>query len=101
MFKVGARVLRTKELLDIDKLHPRWGSSCWDCPFTVIACPSPNADTLSLPRKMRCSAKVNVGRLKPFFVRAGTPPAPEPVSDAEQENEHEVELLLKRQTVPA
>ena len=90
MFKVGARVLRTKELLDIDKLHPRWGSSCWDCPFTVIACPSPNADTLSLPRKMRCSANVNVGRLKPFFVRAGTPPAPEPLSDAGQESQHEV-----------
>ena len=42
MFKVGDRVLlRTKELLDapdIGKLRPRW-----DGPFTVTACPGPNA----------------------------------------------------------
>ncbi len=44
VFKVGDRVLlRTKELLrldaaDIGKLRPRW-----DGPFTVTACPSPNA----------------------------------------------------------
>jgi hypothetical protein len=47
-FKVGGRVLlRTKELLDaadIGKLRPR----C-DGPFTVTACPSPNACTLALP----------------------------------------------------
>ena len=42
VFKVGDRVLlRTKELLDaadIGKLRPRW-----DGPFTVTACPSPDA----------------------------------------------------------
>ena len=79
---------------DIGKLRPRW-----DGPFTVTACPSPNAYTLALPRKMRCSPTVNVDRLKPFFARAGTPPAPGPVSDAGQEGEHEVELLLNRRTV--
>ena len=98
VFKVGDRVLlRTKELLDaadIGKLRPRW-----DSPFTVTACPSPNAYTLALPRKMRCSPTVNVDRLKPFFARAGTPPAPGPVSDAGQEGEHEVELLLNRRLV--
>ena len=73
VFKVGDRVLlRTKELLDaadIGKLRPRW-----DGPFTVMACPSPNAYTLALPRKMRCSPTVNVDRLKPFFERAGATP---------------------------
>ena len=98
MFRVGDRVLlRTKELLDaadIGKLRPRW-----DGPFTVLACPSPNAYTLALPRRMRCSPTVNVDRLKPSFERAGSPPAPGPVSDAGQEGEHEVELLLNRRTV--
>ena len=54
VFKVGDRVLlRTKELLDaadIGKLRPRW-----DGPFTVKACPGPNAYTLAVPRRMRCS----------------------------------------------
>ena len=49
VFTLGDRVLlRTKELLDaadIGKLRPRW-----DRPFTVIACPNPNAYTLALPR---------------------------------------------------
>ena len=98
VFKVGDRVLlRTKELLDaadVGKLRPRW-----DGPFTVTACPSPNAYTLALPRKMRCSPTVNVDRLKPFFERAGAAPAPGPVSDAGQEGEHEVELLLNRRQV--
>jgi hypothetical protein len=77
VFQVGDRVLlRTKELLDaadIGKLRPRW-----DGPFTVTACPSPNAYTLALPRKMRCSPTVNVDWLKPFFARADdlTPPRP-------------------------
>ena len=46
---------------DIGKLRPRL-----DSPFTVIACPSRNAYTLTLPRQMRCSPTVNVDRLKPF-----------------------------------
>jgi hypothetical protein len=95
VFKVGDRVLlRTKELLDaadIGKLRPRW-----DGPFTVTACPSPNAYTLALPRTMRCSRTANVDRLKPFFERAGALPAPGPVPVAGQEAEHEVEMLLNR-----
>jgi hypothetical protein len=84
VFKVGDRVLlRTKELLDaadIGKLRPRW-----DGPFTITACPSPNAYTLALPRRMQCSPTVNVDRLKPFHERADTPPAPGPVSDPGQD----------------
>ena len=72
--------VRTKEMLDtadIGKLRPRW-----DGPFTVTACQSPNAYTVALPRKMRCSPTVNVDRLKPFFERADEPPTPSPISDA-------------------
>ena len=98
VFMVGDQVmLRTKELLDaadIGKLRPRW-----DGPFTVLACPSPNAYTLALPSKMRCSATVNVDRLKPYFPRADAPPPPGPVSDVGQAGEHEVELLLNRRTI--
>ncbi len=108
VFKVGGRVLlRTNELLDaadIAKLFPRW-----DCPFTVMACPSPNAYTLrvALPRKMPvcCSPTVNIDCLKPFFEREGAELAPGPVSDVglrhwqDSEGEHEVELLLNRQLV--
>ena len=97
VFKVDRVLLRTNELLDsadMGKLRPRWES---DGPFSMTACP--NAYTLSLPRKLRCSAKVNVDRLKPFFVRAGMPPAPDPASDAGQEGEHEAELLLNRRMV--
>ena len=67
----------------------------------MTACPpaSPNAYTLALPRKMRCSPTVNVDRLKPFHSRAGAAPAPGPVSDAGQEGEHEVELLLNRREI--
>ena len=68
----------------------------------MTACPSPdvcNLAALALPRKMRCSPTVNVDRLKPFSERAGAAPAPGPVSDAGQEGEHEVELLLNRRLV--
>ena len=98
VFHVGDQVLlRTRELLDvadIGKLRPRW-----DGPFTVIACPSPNAYTLALPPRMSCSPTVNVDRLKPYFPRHGAPPPPGPVSDPGQEGEHEVELLLNRRHV--
>ena len=100
VFRVGDRVLLRTNLkeridaADIGKLRPRW-----DGPFTVTACPSPNAYTLSLPSKMRCSPTVNVDRLKPFFARTGAPPPPGPGSDAGQEGEHEVELLLNCKTV--
>ena len=98
VFKVGDRVLlRTQELLDaadIGKLRPRW-----DGPFTVKACPSPNAYTLELPRRMLCSSTVNVDRLKPFHERVDAPPEPGPVLDQGQEGEHEVELLLNRKEV--
>ena len=83
VFKIGDRVLlRTKELLDaaeIGKLRPRW-----DGPFVVTACPSPNAYTLALPRKMRCCPTVNTDRLKPFYDRDGASPAPGPVSEVGQ-----------------
>jgi hypothetical protein len=98
VFKVGDQVLlRTKELLDaadIGKLRPRW-----DGPFMVTDCPGPNAYTLALPRRMRCSPIVNVDRLKPFHARLDDPPAPGPVADLGQEGEHEVELLLNRKEV--
>jgi hypothetical protein len=114
-------LLRTKELLgaaDIGKLRrPRW-----DGPLTVTACPSPNTYTLALPRRMRCSPRaglrregcqwparprrrwrpgptVNVDRLKPYFERAADLPPPGHSTDAGQEGEHEVELLLNRRTV--
>ena len=68
-------------------------------PFHRDRLPQPNAYTLALPRKMRCSPTVNVDRLKPFFERAGVSPAPGPASGAGQEGEHEVELLLNRRLV--
>ena len=69
-FEVGDRaLLRTKERLaaaDIGKLRPRR-----EGPFTVTACPSPDAYTLALPRRMRGSPAVNVDRPEPSFERAG------------------------------
>ncbi len=65
-------LLCTKALLDaaeISKLQPRWDGS-----FTIKACPSPNAYTLALPRKMRCSPTVNADRLEPFFEAIDAPP---------------------------
>ena len=88
----GKELIHTKEVLDaadIGKLRPRW-----DGRFIVAACPSPNAYTLALQRKMRCSPTVNVDRLKPFVTRAGTSPAPGLVSDTGHEGKHEAELLL-------
>ncbi len=83
-------LLRAKELLDaadIGTLRP-----LWEEPFAVTACQSPNAYTLALPRKMRCSLTVNADRLKPFHARADDPTGP--VSDPGQEGEHEAELQL-------
>ncbi len=96
LLPVDSGVSVCRALADIGKLRPRW-----DGPFTVPACPSPNAYTLALPRRMCCSLTVNVDRLnlKPLFARAGAVPAPGPVSDAGQEGEHGVELLLNRRTV--
>jgi hypothetical protein len=48
-------------------------------------------------RKTKLGA-VNVDRLRPFYEPVDAPPAPGPVSDAGQEGEHEVELLLNRKT---
>jgi hypothetical protein len=50
-------------------------------------------------RTMRCSAAINVDRLKPFVARVDAPPPPGPVTDAGQEGEHEAELLLSRRTM--
>ena len=75
-------LLQTQELLDaadIGKLSP-W----WDGPFTGTACPSPNAYTLALPRRMLCSPKDNVDQLKPFHEQADAPQAPGPASDPGQ-----------------
>jgi hypothetical protein len=67
----------------------------------VTAFPRPKAYTFkfALPRKMRYSATVNVDRLKPFHSQAGAAPVPGPVSDAGQDGEHEVELLLNRREI--
>ena len=81
-----------KELLDaadIGKLRPPWNG-----PYIATTCPSPNAYTPALPHKTRCSPTVNVDRLKPS---SRGPPGPE--SDAGQEGEHEMELLLNRRAV--
>ena len=93
----GTALLLTKELLDVSdigKVCPRW-----DCPCIVTTRPSPNAYTLVLQRKIRCSPTVNVDQLKPFVTRASLrkSPVPWPVSETGQEGEHEVELLLKSQ----
>ena len=48
---------------------------------------------------MRCSPTINVDRLKPFVTRVDAPPPPGPVTDAGQEGEHGVELLLNRRTI--
>ena len=45
-----------------------------DCPFTVTACLSPNAYTLALPQRMRCSPMVpgNVDWLKQYLLDTQT-----------------------------
>ena len=88
-------ILELLDAADIGKLRQRR-----DSPFTVTACQRSKAYTLALPRKMRCSPTVlTVDSLKPFFARDGTPPTPGQVSDAGQEGEHEVELLLNCRVV--
>jgi hypothetical protein len=84
-------LLRTKELLDaadIGTLRP-W----WEGPFIVAAVAGPNAYTLTLPRRFKCSPTVNVDRLKPYHPRAGRQDPPGPVMDSDQgqEGEHVVE----------
>ncbi len=65
---VGDQVLlRTKILLDateVGKLRPRW-----EGPFRVEALGGPNAYTLSLHRRFKCSPMVNVDRLTPYHSR--------------------------------
>ena len=98
VFQVGDQVLlRTKELLDaaeIGKLRPRW-----EGPFRVAALAGPNAYTLALPKRFKCSPTVNVERLKPYFGRDARPTPPGPVSDPGQEGEYVVEQLLNRKVI--
>ena len=72
VFKVGDRMLLwTKqaqlEVEEIGKLQPQsdgpYGS------LAVTACPSPNAYTLALPCRMRCSPTVKADRKRPRFTR--------------------------------
>ena len=94
VFQVGDQVLlRTKELLDaaeVGKLRPRW-----EGPFRVAALAGPNAYTLSLPRRFKCSPTVNVDRLKPYHSRPDRAPPQGPVSDPGQEGEY-----LRRRAAP-
>ena len=87
VFRVGDQVLlRTKEVLDaaeIGKLRPRW-----EGPFRVAALAGPNAYTLALPKRFKCSPTVNVERLKPYYGRDSRPTPPGPVSDPGQEGEY-------------
>ena len=98
VFHVGDEVLlRTKELLDaaeIGKLRPRW-----EGPFRVTAVAGPNAYTLALPRRFRCSPTVNVDRLKPYHARDDRSAPPGPVSNPGQEGEYVVEQLLNRKAI--
>ena len=98
VFHVGDEVLlRTKELLDaaeIGKLRPRW-----EGPFRVTAVAGPNAYTLALPRRFRCSPAVNVDRLKPYHARDDRSAPPGPVSNPGQEGEYVVEQLLNRKAI--
>ena len=58
-----------------------------------------NTNTLTLPRRFKCSPTVNVDRLKPYYSRAGRPAPPRPVSDPGQAGEYVVEQLLNRKTL--
>ena len=98
VFQVGDQVLlRTKELLDaaeVGKLRQRW-----EGPFRVAALAGPNAYTLSLPLRFKCSPTVNVDRLKPYHSQPDRTPPQGPVSDPGQEGEYVVEQLLNRRTI--
>ena len=63
--------------------------------------PTPSPCSARCTAAVQCSPAVNVDhlRVKPFFARAGTPQAPGQVSDAGQEGEQEVGLLLNRRVV--
>ena len=60
----------------------------------MAAIAGPN--TLTLPRRSKCSPTVNVDRLN---LRAGRPDPPGPVSDPGYEREHLVEQTLNRKTL--
>ena len=63
--------------------------------------PTPSPCSARCTAAVQCSPAVNVDhlRVKPFFAQAGTPQAPGPISDAGQEGEHEVGLLLNRRVM--
>ena len=72
-FQVGDQVmLWTKEMLDaaeVGKLRPPRRKD------------APDTYTLTLPARFMCRPTVNVGRLKPYFLRTGRPPSHGPVTD--------------------
>ncbi len=90
-------LLRTKELLDaavVGKLLQQW-----EGPFRVAALAGPNAYTLSLPLRFKCSPTVNMDWLKPYHSRPDRAPPQGPVSDPGQEGGYIVKQLLTRRTI--
>jgi hypothetical protein len=77
VFQVSDQVLlRTKEFLDateVGKLRPRR-----EGPFRVEALAGPNAYTLSLPLRFKCSPTFNADRLKPYHSRPDRAPPTRP-----------------------
>ena len=90
-FLVGDQImLRTKQLLDaaeLGKLRPPLACGCgrWPPGQHIHADPL-GAET---PR-FTSSPTVNVDRLKPYFLGAGRPPSPGPVTDPGQAEENVV-----------